>query len=152
MALITPPYHFGLVVPDLQHAKDDLTRALGLSWARTQQREALTDSAAGRRAVEMSFTYSLEGPPYLELLERCDDSIFDRVGLHHIGVWSDDPAAESARLDDEGWPRESVNVTPDGTWTSALFHTGDCGLRIEVVDIARSGPRLARYLAGGDYT
>lgn len=151
MALITPPYHFGLVVPDVERAKDEITRALGLSWAKTQHREVLTDSAAGRRAVDVCFAYSLEGPPYLELLERRDDSIFDHVGLHHIGVWSDDPSAESARLSGEGWPRESVNVTPDGTWTSGLFHAGDCGLRVEVVDIDTSGPRLAQYLAGGDY-
>jgi hypothetical protein len=151
MALITPAYHFGLVVPDLERAQDELARALGLSWAKTQQREVLTDTAAGRRGVDITFAYSLEGPPYLELLERRDDSIFDHVGLHHIGVWSDDPSAESVRLSGEGFPRESVNVKPDGTWTSGLFHTGGCGLRVEVVDIGTSGPRLAQYLAGGDY-
>ena len=58
----------------------------------------------------------------------------------------------TARLEGEGWPRVSVNLTPDGEWAGALYHLGTCGLRVEMVDIARSGPRLCRYLAGGDYT
>jgi 7-alpha-hydroxysteroid dehydrogenase len=32
-----------------------------------------------------------------------------------------------------------------------LDHTGTGCLRVEVVDIGRSGPRLANYLGGGDY-
>jgi hypothetical protein len=99
----------------------------------------------------MCFTYSLQGPPYIELIERREGTMFGRLGLHHIGVWSDDPASESARLDALGWPRESVAIRPDGTWSGALFHLGTGNLRIEVVDIGASGPKLACYLAGGDY-
>jgi hypothetical protein len=45
-----------------------------------------------------------------------------------------------------------VALTPEGTWGGGLFHVGlDC-VRIEVVDIERSGPRLIHYLGGGDYT
>ena len=75
-----------------------------------------------------------------------------QLGLHHIGVWSDDPSGESARLESLGWPREAVGVAPDGSWAGALFHRGTGGLRVEVVNIATSGPKLIRYLAGGDYS
>jgi hypothetical protein len=94
----------------------------------------------------------LEGPPYLELIERREGTVFEDVGMHHLALWCDDPAAESVRLEGEGWPRESVNLTPEGNWAGALYHLGTAGLRVEVVDIAKSGPRLCRYLAGGDYT
>jgi hypothetical protein len=77
--------------------------------------------------------------------------VFDTVGLHHIGVWTDDPVGESARLEGLGWPRETVALTPEGDWAGGLYHVGMRCLRLEVVDIARSGPRLAHYLGGGDY-
>jgi hypothetical protein len=151
MAIITPPYHFALVVEDVEQAKEDLGKALGLTWAKTQLRSYVTETRDGRKPGEMCYAYSLQGPPYLELLELRPGTIFDRVGLHHIGLWTDDRAFESARLDSVGWPREAVTVNPDGTWGGGLFHTGICGLRLEVVDIATSGPRLVRYLGGGDY-
>jgi hypothetical protein len=101
--------------------------------------------------VDVCFTYTLDGPPYLELIERRPNTVFDALGLHHIGVWTDDPVGESGRLAELGWPRETVALTPEGEWGGGLFHEGMGCLRLEVVDIARSGPRLARYLGGGDY-
>lgn len=109
------------------------------------------ECASGISGVDVCYAYSLDGPPYLELIERRDDCVFDKLGLHHIGVWANDPVGESTRLDEMGWPRESVIITPEGTWGGGLFHTGTSGLRVEVVDIARSGPRLLNYLGGGDY-
>jgi len=151
MALITPPYHFGLVVDDLEDAKHAIGGALGMTWAKTQRRTSTLESASGRESVEVCFVYSLQGPPYLELIERREGSIFEHAGLHHIGVWSDDPPAESSRLQDHGWERESVTVKPDGSWIGGLYHLGIGGLRVEIVDIGASGPKLACYLTGGDY-
>jgi hypothetical protein len=151
VTLQTPGYHFALVVPDLPAACDEMSRALGLSWARVQSRRVQTETPDGPVAIDVTFVYSLEGPPYLELLEQRPGTIFGAVGLHHMGVWSDDPKAESARLDACGCPWVSVSVNEAGEWTSGLFHELQCGLRIEVVDIGASGPKLAHYLAGGDY-
>lgn len=151
MPLITPPYHVALVVEDVERAKTEIGAALGLTWARTQRRHSCLESADGRTEIEVCFTYSLQGPPYVELVEQRPGTVLEQLGLHHIGLWSDDPAGESERLAGHGWARESVTLTPDGKWAGGLFHRGPAGLRVEIVDIGRSGPKLACYLAGGDY-
>jgi hypothetical protein len=151
MALVAPPYHFGVVVDDLDRACAELGEALHLTWAGVQRRTSTMDTPDGLVEVDVAFAYSLQGPPYLELLERRDGSPFDTVGLHHIGVWAEDGAAESDRLGDLGLPRVAVGVRPDGSRGGGCFHVAQCGLRVEVVDIARSGPALVRYLSGGDY-
>jgi hypothetical protein len=106
----------------------------------------------GSDHFDVAYVYALEGPPYLELIEQRTGSVFAEVGLHHIGVWCDDPAHESARLEAEGVARETVILTPEGNWSGGLFHLTQTQLRVEVVAIAKSGPRLCRYLEGGDYT
>lgn len=151
MTILCPPYHLGLIVENLERARAELTAALGLTWALDQRRPACLEAPGGPLRLEMAYAYSIQGPPYLEIIERRPDSPFEQPGLHHIGVWSDDPAAESARLEAAGWPRETVGLAPDGSWTGALYHRGTGGLRVEVVNIAVSGPKLVRYLAGGDY-
>ena len=151
MALITPPYHFGLVVDDTKAAMEELGRVLGLTWGRVQRKTLIIETKTGPTPTDVCYVYSLEGPPYLELIERRPGTVFEEAGLHHVALWCDDPEAESVRLEGEGWPRESVNLTPEGNWAGALYHLGTAGLRIEVVDIATSGPRLCRYLDGGDY-
>jgi hypothetical protein len=152
MAIATLPYHLGLVVDDIEAAMDELSAALGLRWAKLQRRTALRKSAEGTISGETAFVYSLDGPPHLELIERRAATVFDKVGLHHIGVWCDDPRAESERLERQGWPFESVGVKPDGSWVGGLYHfSGSLGLRVELVDIASSGPRYVRFMNGGDY-
>jgi hypothetical protein len=152
MAIVIPPYHFGLVVEHLERAQADLTAALGVSWARDQRRTACLEAPGAPLVLAMAYAYTIEGPPYLEVIEQRAGSPFEQLGLHHIGLWSDDPAGESARLSAAGWPRETVGLAPDGSWAGALYHRGVGGLRVEVVDIGVSGPKLARYLGGGDYT
>ena len=151
MAIVMPPYHIALVVEDVEQAMTEIGEALHLTWAAVQRRTTLTDYRGETTSIDMCFTYSLQGPPYLELLERREGTMFGHLGLHHIGVWTDDPAAESTRLDALGWAKESVSIRPDGSWTGALFHIGTGDLRVEVVNIGSSGPKLACYLAGGDY-
>ena len=151
MALTTPPFHIGLVVPDLITGMSEITVALGLAWGKIQRRVLTMESTNGPTPAEVAYAYSLSGPPYLELIEQRPNTVFDKIGLHHIGVWTEDPRGESVRLDAIGWPRETVIIGPDGAWGGGLFHTGTGALRLEIVDIARSGPRLVNYLGGGDY-
>jgi hypothetical protein len=148
--ITAPAYHIAVVVPDVERAITDLTTALGLSWAAVQRRTNTFESPSGPTPVDMCFVYSLEGPPYLEVIEQREGSIFLTPGLHHVGLWCDDRPGESTRLEELGWTRETVGLASDGKWAGGLFHVV-AGLRVEVVDIGRSGPPLCRYLAGGDY-
>jgi catechol 2,3-dioxygenase-like lactoylglutathione lyase family enzyme len=151
MAIVTPPYHFALVVEDLEAAMAEMSQVLGLTWSKVQRRTSTHKDAQGVGQVEMAFVYSLQGPPHFELIERREGTVFDKLGLHHIGVWSDDPKAESARLDAHGWPFERVGLKADGSWGGGLYHRGTGDLRIEIVDIASSGPKYVRFMNGGDY-
>jgi hypothetical protein len=150
MTVVNPPFHVGLVVADLETGMDQLARALGLSWARVQRRTIVMEAPGEPVGVDVAYVYSLNGPPYLELIEQRPGTVFAQPGLHHLGLWTNDPHGESDRLGDLGCPRETVIVGPDGNWAGGLFHTVDA-LRVELVDIARSGPRLVNYLGGGDY-
>jgi hypothetical protein len=151
MTLVKPPYHVGMVVPDVPRAMEELTEVLGVSWGRVQRRQNTMDTPQGPAPTEVCFAYTLDGPPYLEVIEQRPGTVFATLGLHHLGLWTDDQRAESTRLGDAGWPRETVSVLPDGTWGGGLYHVGlDC-VRLELVDISRSEPRLRNYLAGGDY-
>jgi hypothetical protein len=152
VTLVKPPFHVGMVVADIDQGMDEITQALGVSWGRVQRRRLDLEAPGGPMPVDVCYAYSLDGPPYLELIEQRAGTVFEQLGLHHIGVWTENPAAESARLDEMGWPRETVIITADGSWGGGLFHTGTGDLRVEVVDIARSGPRLVNYLGGGDYS
>jgi hypothetical protein len=150
--LITPAYHVGLVVEHIEDAQEELERVLGVSWGRVQRKTLRLETLGGPKDVDVAYVYTLEGPPYLEVIEQRVGTVFEPLGLHHLGLWTDDSAGESARFEHEGCPRESVILKPDGSWSGGLFHGTRSGLRLELVDIDRSGPRLARYLAGGDYT
>lgn len=133
-----PPYHVTMIVDDVEAAMTEMTQLFGLQWARLQ--------AGGL------FTYSLQGPPYLELLKRREGTIFDTAGLHHIGLWVDDVNAEAARLEAEGCEPELVVRDEDGNIKPGCFFRTATGLRVELVQIGTSGPRLVRMLAGGDYS
>lgn len=137
MPISFPPYHVTLIVEDVEAAMNDLSRLFGLKWANLQ--------GGGL------FTYSLHGPPYLELLKRRDGTIFDKAGLHHVGLWTDDVNAEAERLEAEGADPERVERDGEGNVLPGCFFRTRDGLRVELVQIGTSGPRLLRMLAGGDY-
>ena len=137
MPIAFPPYHVTMVVDDVKAAMADMTRLFGLQWAPLQG--------------DGLFTYSLQGPPYLELLKRRDDTLFDTAGLHHIGLWVDDVNAEAARLEAEGCEAEFVHRDAQGNVLPGCFFRTRDGMRVELVQIGTSGPRLLRMLAGGNY-
>jgi hypothetical protein len=140
-----------MIVEDVEQATEELHEILGVHWGRIQRKTLTIETPTGPAPTDMCYSYSVDGPPYLEVIEQRPRTAFEMLGLHHIGVWTDDPPAESARLDAIGCPRETVVIKPDGTWGGGLFHVASCGLRVEMVDISRSGPRLIHYLNGGDY-
>lgn len=132
-----PPYHVTMVVEDVETAMAEMARLFGVQWAKLQ--------GGGL------FTYSLQGPPYLELLKRREGTIFDTAGLHHIGLWVDDMNAEATRLEAEGCVPELVVRDEEGNIKPGCFFRTAAGLRLELVQIGTSGPRLLRMLAGSDY-
>ena len=148
---ITAITHTALAVSDLDAAMATYSAALGLNWASPEQRTMHIGAAVGDVSTAIRFTYSIEGPPHLELIEGAEGTIWEATpGLHHIGVWSDALADDAAELERRGLPVEVAGLSRSGRRPAGFtYHRSVHGLRIELVDAA-SRPAFARWLAGGD--
>ncbi|MGH3149554.1 MAG: VOC family protein [Streptosporangiaceae bacterium] len=127
-------YHIGLTVPDLGAAMEQYTATFGFSWATIHEStpEVIVDGQ--RRQAEIAVTYSIQGPPYLELVQERRGSIWgaDGFALTHVGFWAEDLGAGlralgetglAARVHDAGQPaRFSYHPFAGGLWIE-LVHT-----------------------------
>jgi hypothetical protein len=147
---VVPNYHVAVVVEDLADAMDELGELLGLQWGEpfTGSSHHVTGSGDVVEAAPR-VVLSRQGPPYMELIERRPGTVYADLGLHHLGFWTDDVAAESGRFSAAGCPMEASGATADGTRTGFAYHLAGNDLRLELVDIARVGPRVARHLTSG---
>jgi hypothetical protein len=119
---------------------------------RVQHLPAEFATPAGPRTFDQAFVLSLEGPPYLELLVQAGNSVWEKTGLHHLGMWSDDAPGESAALEERGCAWEAALLDHAGRRAGGCYHIlSDFDVRIELLSRAFGAPRLERYLSGGDY-
>ena len=145
-------YHHGVRVPDLDSAMADSGAALGLTWCEPQRRQqAVWLPDHGEVEIPLRFTYSMQGPQHVELLEGAPGSIWDgrdAPGVHHIGVWSDDVAGESACLVAAGWTVRLAQRPPDEGYGGFTYVQPPSGLIVELVSSAIR-PMFERWFAGG---
>jgi catechol 2,3-dioxygenase-like lactoylglutathione lyase family enzyme len=148
----TRVYHHGVRVPDLDAAMAEVGVALGLTWCEPQVRaQAVWLPDVGETTVPMRFTYSMQGPQHVELLEGAPGSIWDgrdAPGVHHIGVWSDDVAGESAALVAAGWTLRLAQLPPEKGYGGFTYVQPPSGLIVELVTVAIR-PMFERWFAGG---
>jgi len=85
-------YHIGLAVPDVRAAMEQYSATFGFTWARIHERTFEVRVDGERRRAEIAVTYSMQGPPYLELVEERRGSIWgaDGLSLTHVGFWAED--------------------------------------------------------------
>jgi hypothetical protein len=96
----------------------------------------------GLRALDLTVCYSLEGPPYLELVQwDLQGGVFGSQhgeGLHHIGFHDGDVPARQSRLESEQGVR--IAARRFGNRRSEVLHSilsepADLhGVRLEIVD------------------
>jgi catechol 2,3-dioxygenase-like lactoylglutathione lyase family enzyme len=149
MAGLTEISHVGIVVPDLEAACDDLSRALGLTWAKPAEQLVVGRSATGLTRTPVLLSWSVQGPPYVELLQGPPGTPWAAAGarrLHHVGYWVDDVAAESERLDQAGLTLEVAGEDDQGRRAEYAYHL-DGSVRVEVLD-RRRRRMLERWIAG----
>jgi hypothetical protein len=99
-----PFFHVGIVVADIGAAQTELTAALGLHWQPVWERPI--------ENATLRVTYSIEGPPFIELIEANGSTDWDASGgphLDHLGYFSDDVDADGERLAAQG-----IAVSLDG--------------------------------------
>ncbi|HEY8339518.1 MAG TPA: VOC family protein [Egibacteraceae bacterium] len=143
-------FHTGYVVDDIEAAMAELGDALSLRWARLQQREMRLRTPEGPLTVELRYTYSAgDRPPHVELLERVPGTLWERSTgpgqLHHLGLWSEDLAEESAALARRGAPLQVTFDDPDGGVHGFAYHRMPSGALVELVD-AGARPAMERWL------
>jgi Glyoxalase/Bleomycin resistance protein/Dioxygenase superfamily len=133
-------FHVGYVVPDLGAAMQRLTASAGLRWAATRTLPVTLRTPAGEISVELSLTYSVQGPPHLELIAAQPGTIWgsEHCGLHHLGYWSSRFAGDIDALTRAGFEFEAGAVDEQGTLTRfAYLREPHTGLRVELRDEAR---------------
>ena len=100
-------WHIGIAVPDLEKGQKELGEVFGLRWRPARVRKLTLLDADGRLfAVECHVVFSLGGPFAVEVWQAIPGTPLDvpaAGGVHHIGYWVDDLAAEAKRLDAPGY-------------------------------------------------
>jgi hypothetical protein len=133
-------FHTGVIVDDLEAAAALWTASFGFHWAPPQTAATPMRCPAGVLPREVRFTYSLEGPHHIELLEQVDPGPYLHLStdrhIHHVGYYTTDLAAQSARLEALGFAAELSGVGEDGGVYRATYHCHPVqpGMWIELVD------------------
>ena len=143
-------YHVALVVPDLAGAMETWAPMTAEGWSKPQSASVSVDWAGSVRETRINWTYSLGEPPYLELVESCDGSVWqtDQAAYHHTGYWTSDMRAASAFVESQGMRFEAAGLHGDRRLFSYYLEPG--GVRIELVDTVIK-PAFDRWVHGGDF-
>jgi hypothetical protein len=128
-------YHIGLTVPDLGLAMEQYTAAFGVSWATTHESRPEVIVDGERRQAEIAVTYSMQGPPYLELVQERRGSIWgaDGLALTHVGFWAEDLGTGQRALEASGLAARVRDAGRDGRPARFSYHSFAGGLWIELV-------------------
>jgi catechol 2,3-dioxygenase-like lactoylglutathione lyase family enzyme len=149
MALLGRLYHVGIVVPDIEAAKSQLTDLLGITWGPVLHVDAYDVRDGDRTDLVFPNTlcYSTE-PPHLELVQEVPGSVWEcneHSNLHHIGVWTDALPADSARYTELRCPLQLCGHDGDSAPIQFAYHRDPLGVRIELVDVAMK-PMMEEFM------
>lgn len=149
-------YHVGYVVDDIEAAMAHYGAALGLSWAVVTPRvlRVVVDGADTPKDVELLATYSVQGPPYVELIQELSGGVWGPGSrrLDHLGYWVDDLPAAFAELSAKGLDAsvQAVDAHDCPIRFSYQRASSQTGPWIELVDRAVR-PALLAWVSGSSY-
>jgi hypothetical protein len=133
-------FHIGILVKDVMAARADFTARLGVEFEPVHGQQIATGETT-------RFCYSLQGPPYLELVEMTGTGSWSPEqpeGFHHIGLSDPDMPARCAAF---GHGVELIAPAPDGSPLVALTPPEALhGVRVEYFD-ANIAARFLGYLS-----
>jgi hypothetical protein len=139
---VSPFYHVCFTTPDLAATMQDLTRSAGLTW------QPPVEGKLADWHYRMAFTAG--GSPFIELIETDPGGPWGDTstpGFHHLGFWSSDLTAGSARLSSHGYP-QAFSGCPYGR-AFAYHRVHSLGGHIELVDLTRQSSFLQRWNPDG---
>ena len=145
----TDQFHVGIVVDDFESALRELSELFGYAWsAEFCGTIPVTLPATGAATIDLRFVYS-RTTPRMEIIQSVPGTVWvpaDGSGVHHVGYWSDDVAADCFELDRRGYAMEAAGTSADGS-ASWAYHRSSTGPRIELVD-RRLEPMLEQFWSG----
>ena len=146
-------FYTGLLVHDLDQAMDDIGRSHNVTWAAVRDWPMdvwLPDQ--GYISMDIKLTFSQQGPVRLEIIQGSAGTPVDPaqgVGVHHVGYFVEDPAAETRRLLDEGGTLVMAAASPEDGYGRFSYVRTTSGLLVEPVALA-SRERFEAWWAGGE--
>ena len=133
-------WHIGMAVPDLDAGLAEIGELFGLDWRPVVTRSMTIKDAVGQAYdIDCQVTFSRGGPFAVEVWQAIPGTPLDvpeAGGVHHIGYWVDDPAAEAKRLGALGYPGYAT------AGTTPLLNRGPAGTLIELCDLHSDRPSL----------
>lgn len=123
-------FHVGVVVGDLERAMSEWADALGVRWRTSFA--GVTEVHQGGTVTEVPFSavYSVAGPVHIELIPLAPGTVWNVLGVHHIGYWSDDLNGDIERHVTKGASVEAL-MRRDGKLLAAYLDFGSS--RVELV-------------------
>lgn len=145
--------HVGILVEDLAEGIERYSKILGVRFRPANLAKfAVVEQDGVRAPDELWMTYSMEGPPYVELMQATGSGVWSRAhgfGLHHIGGFASDLPAQMQWLEQGGLLPEARIYTPGEELLISYFRPGGLmGTRYELLsDMLK--PKWAAWVAGG---
>jgi hypothetical protein len=132
-------YHVGIVVPDIDAARQRLSSLLGVEWGPTMEADTEVRTASGSDdVVSLKLCYSTKAP-HLELVEERPGTPWicnEYSNLHHIGFFSDSLTGDSRGLEGGACPLEICGRAGAEAPRMFSYHRDPLGVRFEYVDAA----------------
>ncbi|MEV5529976.1 VOC family protein [Streptomyces prunicolor] len=133
-------FHLGLVVEDFEGTLAEYSAAFGYEWCAEIGGSVPLTLPTGNAVLDISCAYS-RTLPRLEIVRRVPGTLWEPVaggGVHHVGYWSVDVAADAAELTRQGFTTEATRAGSGGA--PFAFLRAPSGLLVELVDrVAQPG-------------
>ena len=140
MSLSRSYYHVGIVVPEVEPAREHLTELLGIRWGPVMERGSVETfyGKNGEILNPLRLCYSLD-EPHIELIQHTPGSMWElneHSNLHHIGFWSDAIADDTLAMERVGCPM-GVCFRDEHDQPAFFSHNrSPLGFWVEIVDVA----------------
>jgi hypothetical protein len=145
--------HFALLVPSIARAVATQSELLGLAFCEAHVAPfARVDHYGNSGPVDVPMTYSMAGPPYVEILQATGEGLWSSergYGVHHVGGFAVEFAATVKRYEALGLPREATIFAGNGEPIIAFFSPSQPGgVRLEVLSPVLR-PSWTEWVGGG---
>jgi hypothetical protein len=150
-----PFFHIGILVADLDEAIADFGRIFKVRFNPPSVVHVGMVWKATTMELDVRVSYSVDGPPYLELIEGHETGYYSLErgeGIHHVGLWV--PDLEKTMSAAERFKMLHIDATlpnkASGCITSMSAPASLHGVRLELID-ERRRPGIEAWINGGNF-